>query len=224
MNIIIGTNVDLISPFPQKEVRRIFDWNHCFRTIPDSDDTPDTPDTFQPYAEALTLAFPSWGVIDKHHLTNPKHEAPLVGIIFLEQAQGQRHGFVHFASGRRAFKMGLIEDALVTLVNELFSAQPELLRLGCYIDERNTPAKALFRRLNFRFEGSCADMTLKNGEPRAYAYFGLTKRVWESMQMCTDNEDGKVVEPVAPEDDVIGGVPELPLEVPAEEEEVGGAV
>src|SRR6266568_7775331 len=119
MHIIVGSNVDLISPFPPTEVKRIFGWNHCYRTIPDSDDTPTSQEEFLPYAEGIVGAYPAWGIIDKGHLTNEKHEAPLVGILFLEQGSGQRHGFLHFASGRRAFKMGLVEEALAVLIDSL---------------------------------------------------------------------------------------------------------
>lgn len=196
MNIISGQHTDLIAPFPPAETRRVFGWNHCYRTLPDSDDTPTTQETFTEYVNQLFSFYPAWGVIDKDHLTNDKHEAPLVGVVMLEGTPGQRHAFLHFASGRRAFKVGLVEDALATLIPAIFSDNPALLRLGAYVDERNAPAKALFRRLGFRFEGSFADMTVKDGEPRAFAYFGLTRRNYEATAQTAEPSSEVPAEPV----------------------------
>ena len=79
MRIIPGSNVDLISPFPEKEVQRLYGWLHCYRTLTECDDSPKGPEAtceflLRDFRECVT-----YGMIDKNHLTNIKHEAPLVG-------------------------------------------------------------------------------------------------------------------------------------------------
>lgn len=180
MNLIEGQNVDLISPFPPQEVRRVFGWNHCYRTLTENDDTPNTIDDFERHMQALLSVCPSWGIIDKNHITNIKHEAPLVGIGLFEPA-GIRHGFFHVATARKAFKTGLIDEAGQLVIKYLFDSIPTLLRVGAYMDERNAPAKSLCKRMGFRFEGICEDMILRNGEPKNIAYFGLTRRRWNDL-------------------------------------------
>lgn len=177
MNIISGQNVDLITPFPANEVRRVFGWNHCYRTITENDDTPNNIEDFTTHVQTLLTVCPSWGIIDKNRITNTSHEAPLVGIGLFEPA-GSRTGYFHVATARKAFRTGLIDEAGELVIKTLFDSVPTLLRLGAYMDEKNAPAKALCRRLGFKFEGVCEDAILQNGQPKNVAYFGLTRRNW----------------------------------------------
>jgi RimJ/RimL family protein N-acetyltransferase len=177
MNIISGQNVDLITPFPSTEVRRVFGWNHCYRTITENDDTPNNIEDFTAHMQQVLAVCPSWGIIDKNRLTNNSHEAPLVGIGLFEP-QGIRGGFFHVATARKAFRTGLIDEAGEMVIRHLFETLPALLRLGAYMDEKNAPAKALCRRMGFKFEGICEDAFLQNGQPKGLACFGLTRRNW----------------------------------------------
>lgn len=177
MNIISGQNVDLITPFPANEVRRVFGWNHCYRTITENDDTPNNIEDFTKHMEQVLAVCPSWGIIDKNRITNTSHEAPLVGIGLFEP-QGTRGGFFHVATARKAFRTGLIDEAGELVIKSLFDNIPTLLRLGAYMDEKNAPAKALCRRMGFKFEGVCEDAFLQNGQPKSLACFGLTRRNW----------------------------------------------
>lgn len=183
MNIISGTNVDLIAPFPVSETRRVFGWNHCYRTITENDDTPSTLEEFIPYMESILQVCPSWGIIDKNHITNTKHEAPLVGIGLYEPAS-LRHGYFHVATARKAFKTGLIDEASAMVLKEVFEGIPTLLRVGAYMDEKNAPAKGLCRRMGFKFEGVAEDMILRNEKPQSIVYYGLTRRRYE--ELCQD--------------------------------------
>jgi RimJ/RimL family protein N-acetyltransferase len=179
MEIIAGQNVDLLYPFPAQEVRRVFGWNHCFRTFSENDDVPTGVEEFTAYVESLLQVCPSWGVVDKNQLTNQKHEAPLVGIVLIEPA-GVRQAFLHFASARKAFKVGLIDEAAELVAKTAFNNVPDLLRLGAYLDEANGPAKGLLKRLGFRFEGVCHDAALRGGQLRNLVYYGLPRRMWQS--------------------------------------------
>lgn len=190
MNIISGQNVDLISPFPIGEVHRVFGWNHCYRTLTENDDTPNTMNEFTEHMKRIIAQYPTWGIIDKNHITNVNHEAPLVGIGMFEPAT-IRHGFFHVATARKAFKTGLIDEAAQLVIKYLFDNIPTLLRVGGYMDEKNAPAKSLCKRLGFKFEGLVEDMIIREGIPRNVVYFGLTKRAWqaqENKEQCLSQE------------------------------------
>lgn len=191
MDIVTGTNVDLIAPFPAGQARRVYNWNFCFRTFAENDDVPQNPEEFTSRVESLLAVCPTFGVVDKGQITSTRHEAPLVGLVMFEPA-GQRHGFIHFACGRKAFKMGLMDEAVEMAVRWLFTNVPGLLRVGTYLDESNTPAKWLFRRLGFRYEGICRDVMLRGGMLRDLVYFGLPRREWESTNEVPVDDNATV--------------------------------
>ena len=179
MNIISGQNVDLITPFPVNENRRVFGWSRCYRTFIDNDALPAKIEPYTTYINQF-LSLPtifSWGVVDKNRLTNDRHEAPLVGLVAFELAS--YGGYLHFASARKAFKMGLMDEAVALVVQSVFESSPQLLRVGVHVDERNYPAKALFRALGFKFEGVKESDFLQHGVPKNSVMFGLTRQRWE---------------------------------------------
>lgn len=174
MQIISGQNVDLITPFPSAEAARIFGWKHCFRTLPEDDDAPSDREEFIRSMESTLPLSVSAGIVDKLQLTSRRHEAPLVGMIFILPA-GVRDGVLHFAAGRKAFKMGLVEEALVLALPQIFTSAPSLLRLSAVVDEGNVPAKQLLKRVGFRFEGVSRDAVLQQGVPRSRVVFGILR-------------------------------------------------
>ncbi len=70
--------------------------------------------------------------------------------------------------------MGLVEEALVLALPQIFDSTSTLLRVSCLLDESNTPAKSLLKRLGFRFEGVQRDAVLQGGVTRSRVLFGLT--------------------------------------------------
>lgn len=178
ITILPGQTADLISPFPQGEIHRIFRWKHCYRTLSNSDALPQTEPEFTEYIASVLPGFSSWGIIDKHQLTTAKHEAPIVGMVALEQ-MGPNGVSLHFASSRTAFKLGLVDDALMTLLERVFTI-PAILRVSVTLDDKNPAVKALLRRHGFRVEGVCRDGVVWRGEPQDLVWFGLTRRQWEA--------------------------------------------
>jgi len=67
-----------------------------------------------------------------------------------------------------------VEEALSLWLPSLFLSRPTLLRVSALLDESNTPAKGLLRRLGFRFEGAARDAVLQGGQARSRVMFGLT--------------------------------------------------
>jgi len=200
LRIITGKDVDLITPFPLSEVKRLYGWLHCYRTITECDDSPKDVDT---YCQLMTEVLPrcvSWGVIDKNHLTNIKHEAPLVGFGMFEPSLmpngAVRNGFLHVATARRAWKARLVDEAAGMVVKDLFEGIPSLLRLTTYMSERNSPAKALVRRLGFKMEGIVEDGIMYENSPQNLVLFGLTRRNYNTQcQPQCEVQDVPQVEP-----------------------------
>jgi len=215
LRIIEGKNVDLITPFPMNEIRRTYGWMHCYRTLTESDDSPKDMDgvvalTSQGFSQSFT-----WGIIDKNHLTNIRHEAPLVGFGMFEPVLSPgtmivRGGFFHVATARKAWKTGLIDEAGELVIRELFENIPTLLRISALMLEKNSPAKSLCRRMGFKFEGVLEDMVLQERSPQSMVLFGLTRRNYE---LCRNHscQVPLVEESVMPSEEL----PEVYLEVEA---------
>lgn len=174
MYIIPGQNVDLITPFPAAEAARVFGWKHCYRTLPEDDEVPEGRDQFIQAVESLLPLALTCGVVDKGQLTSAKHEAPLVGLALVTPS-GARDGILHFAVGRKAFKMGLMEEALALFLPKVFESLPALTRVSALLNENNYLVKGLLRRIGFRFEGKVRDAVLRGGVPQDLVLFGLTR-------------------------------------------------
>lgn len=176
MNIISGQAVDLLTPFPPAEAHRVFGWKHCYRTLSEDDDVPSLREEFIRSVEALLPRALTAGVVDKNQLTSGKHEAPLVGLVAFVPA-GLRDGAIHFATGRKSFKMGLLEEALSLFLPQVWGEFPSLLRITSLLDESNSPAKGVLKRCGFRFEGVHQGAVLVGGVPRSRVQLGLTRGV-----------------------------------------------
>lgn len=176
MYTITGSNVDLITPFPAVEFPRIFGWVHCYHTLAEDDLVPPVRDEFTAWIAPQVSQAMSAGIIDKSQLTSDRHEAPLVGLITLA-TRGLHDGEIQWASGRKAFKMGLTEEALMEFLQAAWGSIPDLTRISCTVDENNTPAKALLRRVGFRFEGVLRGGVVRAGALRNQVVFGLIREV-----------------------------------------------
>lgn len=175
MRIIEGEYVDLIDPFPKKEVHRVYGWMHCYRTMTESDITPKGPDEFDRYFNALLDVVVSYGVIDKQNLTNSRHEAPLIGLITFEP-HTIWNGFVHVASSRKAWGKGLMDEAGKLVLKDLFTNLETLQRLSAWIFKNNIPAQHYVIRAGFRKEGVLRDFIVQDGLPKTIYQYGLTRR------------------------------------------------
>jgi len=187
IRILEGKNVDLICPFPIGEIGRVFGWNHCYRTVTEHDDGPHTMEEANEVTKQMILNWPTWGIVDKNHLTNTKHEAPLVGIVLYEPST-LRNGYIHISTARRAFKTGFADEALQLVIRDVFTSIPTLLRISACMDEHNAPAKALAKRIGFKFEGLLEDMILRGDVPKNIIYFGLTRRKYTTCNFLQEQE------------------------------------
>ena len=184
MKIYTGTIIDLLEPFPEREIKRLVGWLHCYKSIIHSDDSPQTDEELVTY---FTNYFKqpnvrSWGIIDKGNTINIQHEAPLVGFGAFEFAGlpiGSRNGYFHCATTRKAWGAGLIDEAYRLGVDTIFTEHPDLLRVSSFVLNNNYPARKLALRVGMKIEGVLEDAVLQQGIPKPLTHFGLTRRRWE---------------------------------------------
>lgn len=184
MKVYPGSDVDLLEPFPLKEISRLVGWLHCFKNIIHSDDSPQTDEALMEY---FTNYFQqpnvrSWGLIDKNNKVNINHEAPLVGFGAFEFAgapSGARNGYFHCATTRKAWGSGIIDEAARIAFGTVFAEHPDLLRVSSFVINNNYPARKLAQKLGMRTEGVMNDAVLQGGVPKPLSHFGLTRREWD---------------------------------------------
>lgn len=185
MKIYTGSEIDLLQPFPEKEIPRLVGWLHCFKSIIHSDDSPQTDEDlikyFTEYFKQPNVR--SWGIIDKHNKVNIHHEAPLVGFGAFEfsgTSEAARNGYFHCATTRKAWGSGLINEAYRVAVNAVFQEHPNLLRVSSFVINNNYPARKLALAMGMKMEGILQDAVLQAGVPKPLTHFGLTRRDWIS--------------------------------------------
>jgi len=174
MQIIESENVDLISPFPLNEIKRLVGWLHCYRTMLEFDGGPKTEEEHEFYWRNIIQTYPTWGVIDKNNKLNYKHAAPLIGFFWAEPTNFS-NVYMHLTSTRKAWASGLMDEGAHALIKELFEKNPGLLRLSGAILNSNKPAKNFAKRVGMKQDGLFKDFVTQNGQPKAVAHFGLTR-------------------------------------------------
>jgi RimJ/RimL family protein N-acetyltransferase len=190
MKIIEGRDVDLISPFPAKELKRIFGWMRCYRTITETTAFPKTEEELAGRLGTMTN-LQTYGIIDKNNFLGVKHEVPLIGIYMFDQ-DTVVNGNAHVASTRKAWGSRLVDQAGQLLIKHIFETMPTLTRVTVSVLHSNAPAKALAKRLGFRYEGCLRDAITVNDFPASMALFGLTRRDWDEYKLGEE-----IIEPVA---------------------------
>jgi RimJ/RimL family protein N-acetyltransferase len=178
MQILEAQDVDLISPFPLGEIKRMYGWTKAYKSLTETDASPHTWEEFEEYTKRMLPMVSSWGVIDKNHKTNDRHPAPLIGVIIFERPTAN-NGYFHVATTRRAWGTKLIDQAGERVIEELFTADPYLTRVSALMLQKNHLSQGLVKRLGFRFEGIFRDMVTQNNEPKNIVHFGLTKGEWQ---------------------------------------------
>lgn len=178
MRVISGPNVDLITPFPQGEIPRVWGWLQCFKSLCFDDFSPKTRDEFIGFfGESLGRVL-SWGVIDKNNRLSMNHPAPLIGVLTFEGAS-PTNGYMHVASSRKAWGSRMIDEAAKVAIRDVFNSNSTIARVSAVIFAGNYPAQALCRRVGFVREGVFKDMILQNNEPQAIIHYGLYRRSWK---------------------------------------------
>jgi len=179
MNVLIGTDVDVITPFPVMAIPQASQWMHCYKTIIFDDGGPQTNEDIERDIRGVTSLpnVKSFGIVDKNNLTKSKtYESPLVGIYIFEQLT-PFNGYAHVASNRRAWgeklaKPALVEQAGRLCAEYLFSQDPKLQRISITCMAVNRGANSLAQRLGFHKDGYMKNMKCVKGTPMDIVHYG----------------------------------------------------
>ncbi len=179
IHVLEGRDVDVLEPFPIKELSAAVGWSHCYRLSVSSDDGPQTDDEI---AEALYTSIQanrSWAIVDKANLSNTKKELPLVGLIVFEQTSPY-NGYIHVTTARKAHRLGdptISEQAVQLVINEIWTSTPSLTRISGATLATNKGAKSLMARLGFTKEGLLPALLKVKGEMIGVVHYGLLRPV-----------------------------------------------
>lgn len=186
MRIIEGSNVDLIQPFPLVEVKRVIGWSHCYRSMVTVDGSPSTPDQLLSYGSFTVLNNPTWAVVDRNNALQYHHEAPLIGIFWLEPGSTPANTYIHFTSSRKSFGSGLMLEAANLVVPSIFVDFPSLTRISAAVLQKNAPARNFLKAIGFKQDGLFKDFVTQNGAGQKIAHFGyLRSYQWAVSQVPT---------------------------------------
>jgi RimJ/RimL family protein N-acetyltransferase len=174
MRIITGDRVDLISPFPTNQLKRLWGWFHMFKTTSFDDTSPKTEEEFLTFMENVLPRSVSYGVIDKNGELGFDHEAPIIGYVAF-QPSPPASAYAHVASNRRAWGKGLIDEAAKLAGDDMWANLPELLRISCCILAKNRAARSFADRIGFHKDGYFKDIVYVNGEPASMVHYGFCR-------------------------------------------------
>lgn len=160
-------------------------WMHCYKTLLWGDDGPKSDEEIVQFLTHRLPLIRSWGVIDKNSLTNPKQEAPIVGLIVFEPGSPY-NGYTHLASNRKAWgnklcDPSLMDQAAALCVAEVFDSMPDIQRISVATFAKNAPAKAMCKRLGFHKDGYFVNMGKIDGVPQDVVHYGLTRPAAASL-------------------------------------------
>lgn len=192
MHIVPGGDVDLISPFPVKELPAVIGWTHCYKTIILGDEGPQTDEELYGLLEAHVASHMTWGIVDKSNLTNgSKTDIPLVGIIIFDKTSPY-NGYIHVASNRKAWgnkiaNPGLIEQAGHLVIPNIFELNPDLKRISIAVEDNNKAAISLAKRVGFKQDGCFKDMVMQKGKSRNAVHFGYLRSEYEQLRQFANN-------------------------------------
>jgi RimJ/RimL family protein N-acetyltransferase len=177
MQVLEGTDVDVIAPFPTAQWGLAARWLHCSRTLMFGDDAPEGDAAVANWLRqhAALSGVETYGIVDKHNLT--KQSVPsLVGFIFFEP-QGRENAYAHVASSRRAWgsrivQPGLMEQGAEIVTQHCFAQHPALQRLSVACFANNFAAQNFAKRMGFRQDGFFRAMASFRSQPMDVVHFG----------------------------------------------------
>lgn len=179
IHVLEGKDVDVLEPFPLKELGAAVGWSHCYRSSVSSDDGPQTNDEIAKALYESIQVNRSWAIVDKANLSNTKKELPLVGLIIFEQTSPY-NGYIHITTARKAHRMGsptISEQAVQLVLDEVWASTSGLARISAATLVTNKGAKSLITRLGFTKEGVLPALLKVKGEMVGVVHYGLLRPV-----------------------------------------------
>lgn len=187
--VLIGTNVDVISPFPLVYIDRLVKWTYQYKSLITDDFLPSDDVTLTNNFTTHIKTQLSYGVVDKHNKIGLDTDGPIVvGGFFVDPGTTPLNVYLHVISQRRAWGKGLMDEGASLVVKDLFDTQPELMRLSAAVISSNRAVSSFVEKQNFRREGIMRDMTRVNGKMRDVVLYGLTRNFYNQV---LDTEENK---------------------------------
>lgn len=181
MNIVFGTNVDLVYPFPVAETSRVWGWMQCYRSMVLHDDSLLEPEAYNAHAAALAEAGLAYAIVDKNNMVGmPEVAAPLVGIVAFEPGAAG-NVYIHIATSRRCgrsyklYGVSLVDEAVELACADMFERFPGVRRVSAIVLDTNTLVAGLAKRVGFALEGRLRAWFSKDGQPHDALHFGKVR-------------------------------------------------
>lgn len=183
MKVLLGSDVDVISPFPVSALPAAVSWMHCYKTLVFGDHGPQTEPEIEAFLR-IQLSAPqvlSWGIIDKANLTGSRQiDVPLVGVVFLESLTPE-NAYIHIACNRKAWGNKIASPGLVDQGCELIKQDvwdtTQLRRVSIATYASNKAARHLAYRTGFIRDGYFENMATLRGVPQDIIHFGMLRPV-----------------------------------------------
>lgn len=182
MDIIFGSNVDLITPFPESEFHRVWPWLQCFQSIVFHDNSIKDGSEYEEYLRLMNSQGLTYGIIDKNNVTGSQNvETPIIGIVVFEPASPTNF-YGHIATSRKAGKgyklygVSLVDEAVHLSTDYAFQTFPNLQRISAIILESNRPVRSLMSRTGFTQDGEFPRWFTQKGKPVTAVHYGLLRQ------------------------------------------------
>lgn len=183
LTVLEGKDVDVLEPFPLREIQAAVGWTHCNKTMMFGVNGPQTDEEVEIYLHSLLTQsnVRSWAIVDKGNLTQTKKiDTPIIGFILAEMV-GTNNAYIHAASNRRAWGTKLTQPSLTAqgaqlVINSLFNTNPELTRLSVATLASNKAARHLAEQVGFKKDGYFTSMVVIGNKPVDVIHMGLVRQ------------------------------------------------
>lgn len=185
-NVIVGENVDVLSPFPLVYLDRLVKWTHQYKSLITHDFTNTDDDSLRQMFQDHINNQLCYAVVDKHNKIGLPSDGPIVvGGFFIEEGSPV-NVYTHVVSQRRVWGKGLMDEAASLVVKNLFERNDELQRISAYMVANNRAVINFIEKQGFNREGTFRDMARIKGQPMDVVHYGMTRRKFNEMTAPPD--------------------------------------
>lgn len=182
-NVIIGENVDVLSPFPRIYLDRLVKWMHQYKSLVTNDFVDSSDENIKAILEAFIDESQTFAIVDKHDKIGLNIEGPIVVGAVLVEPGVPINKYLHIVSQRRAWGKNLIDEGASMIVKYMFESEPNLARLSALMLNNNRAVVSFVEKQGFKREGYFKDSTQIKGELRDMVHYGLTRKNFNEMNI-----------------------------------------
>ena len=139
----------------------------------------------QPYTKSDAEKFVA-GQLSRDRKTDPswaiEHAGSVIGGINIKFDFDNRVGRIGYSIARGFWGKGLTTEAARAVIDEAFSAYPDLNRVHSWADERNAGSLRVMEKLGMRREGVLRQSIYERGEFINAVWCGILRDEWEAYK------------------------------------------